>query len=45
MRYLQALGYDLLADRITARQSYLSLWLDNTESIWGQLAAVHLERR
>lgn len=45
VRYLQALGYDLLADRTTARQSYLSLWVDDTESIWGQLAAVHLERR
>jgi hypothetical protein len=45
VRYLQALGYDLLADRVTARQSYLSLWLADTETIWGQLAAVHLERR
>jgi hypothetical protein len=45
VRYLQALSYDLLADRTTARQSYLALWLDDTESIWGQLSAVHLERR
>jgi hypothetical protein len=45
VRYLQALGYDLLADRVTARQSYLALWLDDTETIWGQLAAAHLERR
>lgn len=45
VRYLQALGYDLLADRVTARQSYLALWLDDTETVWGQLAAAHLERR
>jgi len=45
VRYLQALSYDLLANRTTARQSYLNLWLDDTESIWGQLSAVHLERR
>jgi|FLYN01.1.fsa_nt_gi hypothetical protein len=45
VRYLQALGYDLLADRAAARQAYLSLWVEDTESIWGQLAAVHLERR
>jgi hypothetical protein len=45
VRYLQALGYDLLADRTRARQAYLDLWLNDTTSIWGQLAAAHLERR
>ena len=45
VHYLQALGYDLLADRTRARQAYLDLWLADTLSIWGQLAAAHLERR
>lgn len=45
VRYLRALSYDLLADRATARESYLALWIDDTDSIWGQLSAAHLERR
>lgn len=44
-RFLQALSYDLLADRSSARQTYFALWSDDPMSIWGQLAAVHLEKR
>lgn len=45
IRYLQALSYDLLADRSRARQAYYSLWQENPLSIWAQLAADHLEQR
>lgn len=44
-RFLQALSYDLLADRDHARQAYYGLWQQNPLSIWGQLAADHLEQR
>jgi hypothetical protein len=44
-RFLQALSYDLLADRRKAQPAYYSLWLDDSTSVWGQLAAAHLERR
>jgi len=44
-RYLQALSYDLLADRTRARDAYYQLWADYTSSVWGQLAGAHLERR
>jgi hypothetical protein len=45
VRYLQALGLDLLADRTRARQAYYDLWQQEPLSIWGQLAADHLEAR
>ncbi|MBZ0302333.1 MAG: hypothetical protein K8J31_21475, partial [Anaerolineae bacterium] len=45
MRYLQALSFDLLADRVHARQAYYDLWQQSPRSIWGQLAADHLEQR
>lgn len=44
-RYVQALSYDLLSDRNNARAAYYALWSDDPASIWGQLAAAHLERR
>jgi hypothetical protein len=44
-RYLQALSYDLLADRANARKAYFALWTAAPSSLWGQIAAQHLERR
>ena len=44
-RFLRALSYDLLADRRKAQPAYYSLWHDDATSVWGQLAAAHLERR
>jgi hypothetical protein len=44
-RFLQALSLDLLGERVRARQSYYDLWSQNPLSIWGQLAADHLEQR
>jgi hypothetical protein len=44
-RFLQALSYDLLGDRRKAQPAYYSLWRDDATSVWGQLAAAHLERR
>ncbi len=45
VRYLEALSYDLLADRTRARQAYYDLWQQSPLSVWGQLAADHLEQR
>ncbi|MBZ0280452.1 MAG: hypothetical protein K8L97_06900 [Anaerolineae bacterium] len=44
-RFLQAISYDLLGDRTNARQAYFDLWVAEPDTIWGQLAAAHLERR
>ncbi len=44
-RFLRALSYDLLADRRHAQPAFYSLWYDDATSVWGQLAAAHLERR
>ncbi len=44
-RFLQALSYDLLGDRRKAQPAYYRLWHDDSTSVWGQLAAAHLERR
>lgn len=44
-RYLQALSYDLLSDRGNARSAYYALWSDDPTSVWGRLAAAHLEQR
>ena len=44
-RLLRALSYDLLGDRRRAQPAYYSLWRDDPSSVWGQLAAAHLERR
>jgi hypothetical protein len=45
VRFLQALSFDLLADRTRARQAYYDLWQQSPLSVWGQLAAEHLEQR
>ena len=45
LRFLEALSLDLLADRTRARQAYYDLWQSAPLSIWGQLAADHLEQR
>lgn len=42
-RYLQALSYDLLADRRGARNAFYNLWLDFPTTFWAKLAAAHLE--
>ena len=44
-KFLQALAYDLLGDRANARPNYFRLWTDDPVSVWGQLAAEHLEKR
>lgn len=44
-RFLQAFSYDLMGTRDDARQAYFTLWSDDPTSIWGQLAAAHLELR
>lgn len=44
-QYLQALSYDLQADRQNAYQAYYTLWSENPTSQWGILAGVHLESR
>lgn len=44
-RYLKALSYDLAANRPEARRAYFDLWSTFPRSLWGQLAAKHLERR
>jgi hypothetical protein len=43
--YVRALGYDLLFDRNNARQAYFDLWTAYPSTVWGQLAAAHLELR
>lgn len=45
VRYLEAFSFDLLADRTRARQAYYDLWQQSPLSVWGQLAAEHLEQR
>lgn len=44
-RYLIALSNDLIGNRDAARQGYYNLWSAAPETIWGQLAADHLELR
>jgi hypothetical protein len=43
--FLQAVSYDLIGDRANARRAYFNLWSSDPRSIWGQLAAAHLEQR
>lgn len=43
-RYVEALSYDLLGNRETARAQYYALWRDFSQTIWGQLAAAHLQQ-
>lgn len=45
MRYMRALALDLQANRSEARRLFYELWRDEPGSLWGQLAAEHLERR
>jgi hypothetical protein len=44
-RFLQALSYDFLGDRGRARRVYFALWQAAPGTVWGQLAAEHLEKR
>jgi hypothetical protein len=44
-RYVQAVSYEATGDRDNARRAYFSLWQDEPESVWGALAAAHLEKR
>ncbi|MCB9452315.1 MAG: hypothetical protein H6672_12820 [Anaerolineaceae bacterium] len=44
-RFLQAFSYDLIGARDNAKHAYFTLWSDDPTSIWGQLAAAHLELR
>ncbi|MEO8607100.1 MAG: hypothetical protein ABI690_04430 [Chloroflexota bacterium] len=43
--FLQAISYDLIGDRSNARRTYFDLWSTDPQSLWGQLAAAHLEQR
>jgi hypothetical protein len=43
--YLRALAYDLTASRDDARLTYYDLWQTFPNTIWGELASEHLERR
>jgi hypothetical protein len=44
-QYMRAYSYDLLGDRVRARDGYFALWQSAPRSPWGQLAAAHLEQR
>lgn len=44
-RFLQAVCYELLGSRDEARNSYYNLWREAPTSVWGELAAAHLEQR
>jgi hypothetical protein len=44
-QFLRAFCYDMLGDRSNARQTYFNLWINDPASVWGQLAAAHLEER
>lgn len=43
--YVRALTRDLVGDRVGARQDYYTVWSSSPATIWGMLAAGHLERR
>jgi len=43
--YLEALSFDLTANREDARLAYFDTWSRYPDSLWGELAAQHLERR
>ncbi len=44
-RYLKALSYDLAGDRTRAKAAYYDIWVTFPDTVWGQLAGQHLERR
>ncbi|MCA9902584.1 MAG: hypothetical protein KC547_01905 [Anaerolineae bacterium] len=43
--FVRALLYDITGQRGLARSEYYSLWSDFPATLWGKLAAAHLERR
>ena len=43
--FLRVLTLDLAANRADARAGYYALWTREPGSVWGQVAAAHLERR
>lgn len=43
--FVLALAYDLSGDRNAARTTYYRLWDTAPDTVWGRLAARHLERR
>ena len=43
--YMRALAYDLTASREEARLTYYDLWENFPNTVWGELAARHLEQR
>jgi len=43
--YLRAVSYDLTATREEARQLYYDIWEQHPQTVWGTLAAAHLEQR
>jgi len=43
--FMQALLHDITGERALARSEYYALWRDFPASLWGKLAASHLERR
>jgi len=45
LRFVRALANDLAGNRQVARQQYYDLWANDPDSVWGRLAARHLERR
>lgn len=44
-QYLRALSYDLTSAREEARQLYYQIWAQHPQTIWGTLAAAHLQLR
>lgn len=43
--FVRVLTLDLAANRAEARAGYYALWTRDPSSVWGQIAAAHLERR
>jgi hypothetical protein len=43
--YLRALTQEIIGQRVAARAAYYALWSEFPTSVWGRLAAAHLERR
>lgn len=43
--FIEALGNDLLGNRQIARRAWFDVWIGDPDSVWGQLAARHLELR
>lgn len=45
LRFARALSLELIGDRNAARRVYYNLWESAPTTLWGQLAAAHLENR